>query len=123
MIKAKEKEKHISAVREFLAESDKDGDGIMEFEELQELLHRQDIQKMLHHVGIGREEIEGLFSVLVNSDGVCSHEELIGGIIRVTGGARAIDSVMILHTQSRVASQIKDISNTVEAISKVLLRK
>jgi hypothetical protein len=117
MQKLREKETYVSKIKKFLDDADENGDGTMDRDELNHLLEHPDIQKSLHGLGLEQHEVVGVFGVLDDGDGVVSHDEFIAGCMRLTGGARAIDSVLIMHEQNKMASKITHLSHQIQEIS------
>jgi hypothetical protein len=116
MQKMKEKETYIAKIKKILADADEDQDGSMDRMELANLLETEDIQASLHGLGLEEHEVVGVFGVLDDGDGRVSHEEFIAGCMRITGGARAIDSVLIMHEQNKMFHKISMLQMQIEGI-------
>jgi hypothetical protein len=116
MQKMKEKETYIAKIKKILADADEDQDGSMDRMELANLLETEDIQASLHGLGLEEHEVVGVFGVLDDGDGRVSHEEFIAGCMRITGGARAIDSVLIMHEQNKMFQKISMLQMQIEGI-------
>merc|ERR1719247_929789 len=85
MGKMNEKDEHIAKLKVFLAESDTNGNCEMTSDELHSMLQHPDIEHWLDIIGLESHEIEGLFCVLDDGDGIVSHNELVNGIMRLSG--------------------------------------
>lgn len=107
--KLKEKEEMLIAFRGFLFECDTDGDGEMNRAELQELLKDVTLQYWLERIGIEKHELVGLFNVLDEGGGVVSHEDIIGGVMRISNGVRAVDSVVMMHEQRKIGKKVSEV--------------
>lgn len=117
MQKMKDKDKFIKKIHEFLEEADEDGDGEMDKHELGHFLKHPNFQKSLHGLGLEQHEVVGIFSVLDDGDGTVGHEEFIAGCMRLTGGARAIDSVLIMHEQNKIAHKVDRIQKSIGIVA------
>ncbi len=94
-------------IQGFLSEADEDGDGTMDRTELRHFLKHPNFQKFLHGLHLEQHEVIGIFSVLDDGDGIVTHEEFIQAIMRITGGARAIDSVLIMHELHKIGHKVE----------------
>jgi len=81
----------------------------MDKSELETMISRPDISQWLTRLGLERHEVMGLFHVLDDAEGqgCVPHKELVIGIIRLSGGVRAMDSVMIMHGLQTIAQKIE----------------
>lgn len=114
MQKLKSQEEYIKRIQHFLDEADNDGNGVMDKDELNGFMSHPHFQKALHGLGLEQHEVSAIFAVLNdgNSPGV-SHDEFIGGCMRLAGGARAIDSVLIMHEQTKISNKVDGIYDLV----------
>merc|ERR1711879_966045 len=117
MKKLKDKEQHIKKIKRFLAECDDDNNGMMDKNELAAFLNHPHFQKALHGLGLEEHEVVGIFSVLNDGEGVVSHDEFTAACMRLTGGAKAIDSVLIMHEQNKIAHKIDSINKEIGIMS------
>merc|ERR1719247_83702 len=108
------KNKYVLQIEQFLRESDVNGDGSMDQEELQIILDHPDLQEWLELIGLEGHDVMGLYSILANSEGEVSHEDLIEGILRLSGGVRAIDSVVVMHGQRQILFEIEELVKSME---------
>jgi len=102
MDKMKKKEAYIAKLKDFLASADKDGNGNMDQRELKQVLHRPDIQQWLDIIGLESHEVMGLFHVLDDGHGEITHVELLNGMMKLSNGVRAIDSVLLQRDMGRL---------------------
>lgn len=109
MEKMKEKEVYVAKIRNFLKQADKDGNGQMDRDELDAAIKNPAITKYFRAIGLQLHEIDGLFNILDDGDGLISSEEFIGGCMRMTGNARAVDSVLIMHEQTAMHKKLDEI--------------
>jgi hypothetical protein len=116
MGKMNEKDEHIAKLKVFLAESDTNGNCEMTSDELHSMLQHPDIEHWLDIIGLESHEIEGLFCVLDDGDGIVSHNELVNGIMRLSGGVRVIDTVMIMHNQKMIVKKLDQVDAQVSGI-------
>jgi len=116
MDKMKRKEAYITKLRAFLCDSDEDGNGHMDLLELEGLLDRPDILSWLSVIGLESHEVVGLFHVLDDGHGEITHEELLGGMMKLSGGVRAIDSVLMQRDMKRTIRKLDHISNLIARI-------
>jgi len=108
--KMNEKDALIHKLREFLAESDTNGNGEMTNDELDAVLRQPNIEGWLGFIGLEPHEIVGLFAVLDDGDGIVAHSELINGIMRLSNGVRVIDTLMLMHGQKRMLNKLERVS-------------
>jgi Ca2+-binding EF-hand superfamily protein len=104
--KMNRKAAYISKLKDFLAQSDADGSGTMDQKELASVLHLPDIQSWLDVIGLESHEVMGLFHVLDDGHGEITHEELLGGMMKLSGGVRAIDSVLMQRDMKRILKSL-----------------
>jgi len=117
--KMKKKEAYIRKLKEFLQNSDKDGNGQMDLQELKLVINREDIQSWLDAIGLESHEVIGLFHVLDDGDGETSHEDLIGGMMKLAGGVRAIDSVVMQRDMKRILKGMDQMCSIPSTVSPV----
>jgi len=106
-----EKAKYIEIVGDFLKSSDHDHDGHMNQEELDALLGREDVQVWLLKVGLEVHEVQNLFSVLIADAPVVNHADLLDNMMRLSLGARAMDTVMLMHQQRKMQIGLQELSD------------
>lgn len=115
-LKMAEKEAYFKKLKDFLAQSDDNGDGTMDLEELENLLDGEDIVKWLDMIGLEYHEVLGLFRVLDPGGGKVAHEDIIEGMIRLSGGVRAMDAVMQQHNQHKILQWLETLASQVASI-------
>merc|ERR1719263_2338507 len=104
--KMKEKEKYVGKMKAFLMEMDTDGNGKMNEGELDMFLQSENALQWLHKLGLEADELCVLFNILDDGDGEVMHDEFIASCMRLTGQARAIDSVLLMHEQTKILCRI-----------------
>merc|ERR1712151_25036 len=121
MSKLKEKEEFSNKLREFFIAADTSGDGRLSLEELEEILADPGVHAWLKVLELEVYEVMALFRLLDdNKDGTVSYEEFLGGTVRLKGNARAIDSILIMHEQNKIAQSVDAINERLVGISKVV---
>jgi len=120
-VRMAEKKRFIKRINQFLVDADTDGNGVMDKQEMEDAIKNPRVTHFFKACGMELEEIEGLFDLLDDGDGLISREEFITGIERLKGEARAVDSVLIMHHQNAGHQQIKkDIQLLSDKISNVM---
>lgn len=110
--KMQKKNAYISKLKAFLESSDKDGSGTMDRHELEGVLARPDIITWLGNIGLEEPEVMGLFHVLGgDEEGEITHSDLLDGMMKLSGGVRAIDSVLMQRDMKRIISVLEGINN------------
>jgi len=109
--KEEEKEHNIEMLRLFLEASDEDGNGQMHQDELDALLDHEDIQVRLLKVGLESHEVQGLFHLLRADKLEVNHKDLLDNMMRLSVGVRAMDTVMLMHQQAKLAIELDKISH------------
>merc|ERR1712093_313003 len=99
-----------------MGNSDKDGSGTMDGEEIKVVLKRDDIASWLDAIGLESHEVMGLFHVLDDGHGEITHNELLAGMMKLSGGVRAIDSVVMQRDVKRVLRGIEQVSKQVASL-------
>eukprot|EP00747_Dinoflagellata_sp_TGD_P089293 gnl/TRDRNA2_/TRDRNA2_164269_c0_seq3.p1 gnl/TRDRNA2_/TRDRNA2_164269_c0~~gnl/TRDRNA2_/TRDRNA2_164269_c0_seq3.p1 ORF type:complete len:714 (+),score=113.62 gnl/TRDRNA2_/TRDRNA2_164269_c0_seq3:70-2211(+) len=107
MNKLKEKEIFTEKLRAFFKAADTSGDGLMDADEFQAMLDDPHVITWLQVVELEIYEVMALFRLLDdNGDGAVSFEEFLGGAMRLKGNARAIDSIAIMHEQTKLRNMV-----------------
>lgn len=114
--KMNKKKAYMERLRTFLQNSDKDGNGNMDEAELGVVLQRADIASWLDAIGLETHEVMGLFNVLDDGHGEITHEELLNGMMKLSGGVRAIDSVVMQRDIKRVLRGVDQVSKQVAGL-------
>jgi len=112
MCKMKQQDAHTAKLRAFLEASDTNGNGEMTSDELEAVLQHPCVEENLNVIGLTRQEIIPLFSVLDDGDGVVSHDELVVGIMKLSSGVHVIDTLKIMHAQKRIAQKLDRVTET-----------
>lgn len=105
---------HVDKIQTFLTENDADGNRKMNHEELEELLEHPNLQNWLELIDLEGHDVLGLYEVLKDETGEVSHEDLVGGILRLAGGMRAVDLVVIMHGQRQISLEVNRIVRALE---------
>jgi len=107
--KRKEKDDYIARIKKFLQASDKDGNAWMDLAELEAMLSLSDIQEWLTIIGLEVSEIRDLFCVLDDGRAGVKHKDLVENMLRLSGGARVMDTVLLMHGQDRIAHGLEHV--------------
>lgn len=100
---------YVNQIADFLRETDVDNDAKMNQEELQIALDHEDLQQWLNVIDLASHDVMALFAVLADEEGQVTHDDLVGGILRLSGGIRAIDTVVIMHSQRQHARELEKV--------------
>jgi len=114
----KEKEKYAAKLTRFFKGMDKDGDGTLDRDEFDQMCENPQITSWLTVLGLEMYEVQGLFDLLDDGDGRVAYQEFVGGCLRLKGNARAIDSVLVMHGQTKILDHIESITETLSRMSR-----
>eukprot|EP00928_Gymnodinium_smaydae_P031477 TRINITY_DN23088_c0_g1_i1.p1 TRINITY_DN23088_c0_g1~~TRINITY_DN23088_c0_g1_i1.p1 ORF type:complete len:656 (+),score=147.58 TRINITY_DN23088_c0_g1_i1:99-1970(+) len=119
--KIKEKEAFASKLHEFFEAADTSGDGFLSLDELQSMVEDPAVVAWLKVMELEIYEVMGLYRLLDDDgDGTVSYDEFLGGAVRLKGNARAIDSILIMHEQRKLAHCIEDAAKEMQLIRQEL---
>jgi hypothetical protein len=109
-----EKERSAARLREnfigVFKEIDDSGDGTVNWDEFQDLLHDNRVLTWLAALDLDLGHCQNLFSILDTGDGRISFQEFVSGVQRVKGPAKAVDLVFMHEHLLKVE---KDVSRLV----------
>jgi len=115
--KLKEKEAFADKLRQFFNAADTSGDGALSLEELETAVKEPGVDAWLKALQLEIYEVIALFNLLDdNEDGTVSCEEFLGGAVRLKGNARAIDSILLMHEQNRIRTDIEALRRLMECL-------
>jgi len=107
--KAKAQEKFASKLREVFMEADESGDGTVNKEEFESLIHNPRARAGLSAMELEMHEVEGLFQLLDDGDGTVSFDEFLKGVVKLKGQARSQDVLAILHESKKLMHALRSI--------------
>ena len=114
--KMRQKARYAAALRQFFVAMDSDGDGYINHDEFVGALSDQKAKMWLQTLEIQVTEIDVLFHLLANDQGLISFDELLANAIRVRGWARASDQMAILINQRTMIHRVEEMAGALNAI-------
>jgi hypothetical protein len=94
-------------------EIDDSGDGCVNWEEFQGILHDKRVVTWLSALDFDVENCKGLFRLLDDGDGKIEFNEFIKGVQRLKGSAKAVDLITLSHEIRTVHNRVKNIEKGV----------
>eukprot|EP00747_Dinoflagellata_sp_TGD_P035711 gnl/TRDRNA2_/TRDRNA2_138029_c0_seq2.p1 gnl/TRDRNA2_/TRDRNA2_138029_c0~~gnl/TRDRNA2_/TRDRNA2_138029_c0_seq2.p1 ORF type:complete len:406 (+),score=51.94 gnl/TRDRNA2_/TRDRNA2_138029_c0_seq2:80-1219(+) len=123
MAKMKEKDKYQNQFRHFFLAADTSGDGYITRDELAVMMQNERVEAWLELMEVEAHEVEGLIRLLDdNEDGSVSMEEFVAGAMRLKGTARSIDTIAMMHEQTKLAKRIDEIAANIEHVHEHIFR-
>lgn len=98
---------HLAKMSLLFEEADTSGDGRLDLEEFKSILDDYEIKIWLAAMDLDVSDVEELFHLLDDGDGRLSAEELVRGVAKLRGAARAMDLRKIHQMSSDVHADIK----------------
>jgi len=95
----------VAKLLDLFQEADKNGDGFLSSQEMDEVLSYPKVKLWMNVIGLDVTDTKSLFNVLAGHDGRVSGEEFVKGIMRLKGSARSQDIVMIMRDCDRIMRQ------------------
>jgi len=100
----------INTIRGVFQASDSDHSGFITKKEFSALLKNAELVTYLEAIGIDSTEAQGLFRLLDDdSSGKVSIDEFVSGFLRLKGGAKAVDMVMLLFENRKINKKLNKI--------------
>merc|ERR1712048_805167 len=97
----------IQHITQFFRESDTDHSGTVTEEEFQSVLENDEARARFQTLGVTAQEATGLIRLLdVDNTGEVDLQEFITGCLRISGGAKGVDMVMLLHENKKLHKEI-----------------
>jgi len=108
MIMQKERatRKHVQNMELFFQEADADGDGYIKMEEFKEMVADRRVKLWLAAMEIEMHDVEEVFDLLDDGDGMISMSELVRGFGRIKGTAKCLDMNIVLQAILRIEQKI-----------------
>jgi len=97
-------------------EADVSSDGMVDREELRELLDHPRVNLWLKELGVDIADAEVLFALLHDGGGQITKEEFVSGICKLRGEARSSDLVPVVANVQRILGHVKALRSTVDII-------
>lgn len=110
----------VEDLKTIFAEADEDCSGHVTWEEFQKHFNRPEVQAYMSVLELRTEEAEKLFNLLDDDgEGSISIDEFLSGVMRLKGGARKIDHMLLMDRIERVHKEIRMVNAALEAGAKV----
>jgi hypothetical protein len=91
---------------------DQSGDGHVTHEEFRQIMQDPAVKTWLSVIGLDVHEVDGLFAMLDNGDGLVSFDEFVGGIARLKGGAKSVDVMTMLYENQKLSNRLMELAAT-----------
>lgn len=91
-------------------EIDSTGDGLVDWEEFQHVIHDHRVLTWLAALDFDIEQCEGIFLLLNGGDGKISFQEFVKGVQRLKGEAKSIDLTLLMARQTELAALVAKIA-------------
>lgn len=117
----KKKNRDIENLSNLFHQADVDGTGSITMEEFTALLDSPQVRTWLSVLELEVREVDGLFQLLDNGDGLISFEEFLSGVMRLRGGAKTVDLVTLLYENKKLAGQIRAINKSIENLTSAVM--
>jgi len=98
--------RQLQKLRELFAELDADTDGMLSWSEFQMALRDPLVLQWLRTLDIEPRDLEDLFDLMDDGDGMISMDEFITGVNRMKGQAKSIDLVNLLTVVRRLQAKV-----------------
>jgi len=105
----KESESYEKKLKSLFAAIDNDGDATLSRKEFNHIIADPDLNVWMGALDIDPCDLEGLFSLLDNGDGLVSVDEFLNGATRLRGPARSIDMAQVLTSLDRLKLQVTEV--------------
>eukprot|EP00747_Dinoflagellata_sp_TGD_P113858 gnl/TRDRNA2_/TRDRNA2_171808_c7_seq6.p1 gnl/TRDRNA2_/TRDRNA2_171808_c7~~gnl/TRDRNA2_/TRDRNA2_171808_c7_seq6.p1 ORF type:complete len:263 (-),score=78.47 gnl/TRDRNA2_/TRDRNA2_171808_c7_seq6:96-884(-) len=106
MKKRKEKQMYCKKMHTIFKELDTSGDGALSRAEFEPMISDEAVQTLLQTLEIDTHDLETLFKILDDGDGVIDLDEFIDGVNRMKGQAKSIDVVSLLKNHHKIAAKL-----------------
>jgi len=97
-------------------EADVSSDGMVDREELRELLDHPRVNLWLKELGVDIADAEVLFALLHDGAGQITKEEFVSGITKLRGEARSSDLLPVVANVQRILGHVKVLRSTVDIL-------
>jgi voltage-gated sodium channel len=101
-------------------EIDSTGDGLVDYDEFQNVIHDHRVLTWLAALDLDIEQCEGMFALLNGGDGKISFQEFVKGVQRLKGDAKAIDLTMLMNRHADLTALVISLTRKVESIMAAL---
>lgn len=96
----------VAALKKLLLHADTSGDGIVTLEELEQQLTRYETLLYLRCLEIDEADVRRLFGLLADGTQQVRVEEFLGGMMRLRGSAKALDTAILMLDSNRRGQDI-----------------
>lgn len=106
-------ETQANELRDVFHDLDSDGDGVLDIQEFQDLLHDERVVMFLHSMKISTADVNRLFRMLdQDRSGCILIDEFVNGCMHLQGSARNFDIQRLLAGQARLQRRLDTVVNT-----------
>merc|ERR1712007_236866 len=99
-------QKHASKMMRFMKEADESNDGLLQRDELKKICAIPDVKVWFAAQELDVDDVDLLFDLLDGGEGHISVTDLIHGVAKLKGSAKAIDMVGLMHMTSSLSSHL-----------------
>merc|ERR1712187_910619 len=114
-------EEQASLIRDLEAifrEADTDQDGFVNMQEFNEMVENKEVMEKLDTLGVSIQQAQGLFQLLdTGGTGTVDVNEFVDGCGWLKGGAKAVDSVMLLYENKKILMKLEELKRTLRPIN------
>lgn len=101
---------HTAKMRRLFSAADVDGSGCLNREEFMGCVEDDTVRTWLGAMGLQVSDAAQLFDMIDDGDGELTAEELVKGVARMKGNARALDMAVMMHENRQLREQLGQIS-------------
>merc|ERR1719379_602203 len=110
----RKRDKDIAQLRAIFTDFDEDGTGFVTLDEFKRILEDPYVKTWLQVLELEVNEVTGLFRLLDNGDGTISFDEFVSGVMRMRGGAKAVDLVTLLYENKKIVDRLESLKQMTE---------
>jgi len=107
---------HEKKMRALFDRADHSGDGYLDQEEFRAIVSDDSISTWLASMDLVASDVDLLFDLIDNGDGLITVEELIEGVSKLKGNARSIDLQLLMRELSRVQDNMTELSTSIQSL-------
>jgi hypothetical protein len=117
--KAKTK-KNLQKLRKIFESIDVEGDGVLHWEEFTKLTSNPQVVVLLESFELALHDLQSLWDLLDDGDGVVTYDEFIKGVSRLKGQARSLDVLAICRQCDHMNYSLKTVSERLTSIESMV---